>query len=106
MPTRPGYLRPAHSRARPPMDRSGAETRERKATYNTSRWGALRAMYLAHNPLCEECQRHGEIVPAEQVHHRLDLSVRPDMAFDMANLEALCRPCHSRETARRVNGGR
>ena len=33
----------------------------------------------------------------------IDLAVAPDLAFDAANLECLCPPCHSRETRHRQN---
>lgn len=39
--------------------------------------------------------------PASQVHHKIDLAERPDLAYDLGNLEALCQGHHSGETMRR-----
>lgn len=102
MPDRIPIFRPPWARRRV-TDRSAPETRERKAVYNSALWLALRQAYLAQHPLCEHCHRHGDLRLAVHVHHRIDLAHRPDLAYSVENLEALCLPCHSRETARRMH---
>lgn len=63
--------------------------------YSRPRWRRLRAMKLRSNPICERCP-----AAANEVHHRIERKKRPDLAFVLSNLESLCKPCHSRETAR------
>ncbi len=61
-------------------------------------WRKLRLMYLRANPLCVVC---GDA--ANEVDH-----IRPRArggGDDWSNLQALCKPCHSRKTAREQGGG-
>ncbi|CUH68670.1 HNH endonuclease [Thalassovita gelatinovora] len=77
--------------------------------YATKEWKTGRRVYLARNPLCVDCGELGLVVEATEVDH-----VKPhrgDRAkfFDRSNWQALCKPCHSRKTAREVlalGGGR
>jgi len=62
-------------------------------------WGKIRDLYLSKHPLCEECQRNGRLTPAVHVHH-----IIRGGSNDEENLEALCKKCHSRETAKEVWG--
>jgi len=71
----------------------------------TQRWRKLRKMKLSRNPLCEECRRHGVREPAMQVHHIKPIVLRPELAFEIDNLAALCTTCHARESARERKGG-
>lgn len=61
-----------------------------RAVYNTRRWRALRLAALAAAGW--RCQRCGAARRLE-VHHRRRL-VDGGQAFDLDNLEAVCRPCH------------
>lgn len=65
-------------------------------------WKRVRDQYIAAHPLCEECQKHGKLVPAEEVHHIKPLSKGGTHAS--SNLMSLCTSCHSSITAR--EGGR
>ena len=51
------------------------------------------------NHLCERCLRNGLVVPAEIVHHKIELTPNninnPDITLSYDNLEAVCRECHS-----------
>jgi len=40
-------------------------------------------------PSCNRCGR-----PGEEVHHIIPRCVRPDLMYDLDNLETLCRACH------------
>jgi 5-methylcytosine-specific restriction enzyme A len=77
--------------------------RERAAFYNSDRWRKARLAHLARQPLCQECMRQGRVVEARIVHHIQERLDRPDLAFDRANLESLCSPCHTRGHARKRN---
>lgn len=59
------------------------------------RWRQFRAQYLAAHPNCRRCNR-----PATEVHHRKELRAG-GAKYDPANLEPLCKRCHSRHTASR-----
>lgn len=61
-------------------------------------WRKIRNRYIKAHPLCEQCQAHGRVTPAQEVHHVLPLD--HGGTHDEANLQALCKPCHSRQTAR------
>ena len=55
---------------------------------------------LRANPLCEECEAHGKVVPAREVDH---IDGNPENN-DPKNLRSLCAPCHSRKTAQQDGG--
>jgi 5-methylcytosine-specific restriction endonuclease McrA len=44
--------------------------------------------------------RKGHPAPSTDVHHKIGVQERPDLAFDYDNLEAACHECHSSHTAR------
>jgi 5-methylcytosine-specific restriction endonuclease McrA len=74
----------------------------RQRLYNSSRWLGLRAAHLAEFPWCAWHLERGDYVPATEVHHKVPH--RGDVAtFYAGPFESLCKPCHSRETAREVN---
>ncbi|WP_432207954.1 HNH endonuclease [Ancylobacter polymorphus] len=55
---------------------------------------------LEEHPICD-C---GAV--AVEVHHVISVRERPDLRLDVANLQYLCRSCHSRITARTQAFGR
>jgi 5-methylcytosine-specific restriction protein A len=69
-------------------------------------WKRLRATFLVVHPICEHCDRRGVTTPARVVNHRIDIRDRPDLRLNESNLEALCKQCHDRHTARRMNAER
>lgn len=65
--------------------------------YNSTKWRKVSQAYLAsRNYLCERCG-----APARICHHRTWLNATnvhdPHIAYDWANLEALCIDCHNAE---------
>ena len=93
----------------PRQDRDRAYDRQRGATpdsaeatriRHTGRWHRVRSQVLRAYPLCVECARSGITRLAEDVDHIVPLRGRPDLAYDAANLQGLCRGCHNRKTAR------
>jgi 5-methylcytosine-specific restriction endonuclease McrA len=60
--------------------------------YARRHWSTLRMIKITVDPLCQRCGK----APAHEVHHR------NGNAWDnrWANLESLCKPCHTRTTNR------
>lgn len=67
--------------------------------YDLRVWRKVRRLKLEQDPLCEHCRRMGRLVPAEHVDHKKPISQGGE-ALDLANMQSLCPPCHSRKTAR------
>lgn len=78
-----------------------ASYRERQAFYKGRLWLQTRAVKLRNNPLCEVCEQAGRIEQATQVHHVIERLSRPDLAFDMSNLESICATCHGAARAKK-----
>lgn len=98
----PRALRPAKPARRFHRRETEAASPERREAWRwlaSSRWLRLRAWYLARHPLCERCKLAGRIRPATEIHHKIPRREAPHLALRSSNLEALCKPCHSRETA-------
>lgn len=81
-----------------------SQRQERIKIYNTTRWRRLRAIKLSDTPYCERCRARGVVSPATEVHHvRSFMAVwgaeRIALAYDIDNLESICRACHASEHA-------
>ncbi|WP_200760466.1 HNH endonuclease [Effusibacillus dendaii] len=72
--------------------------KEEQAFYNSKEWRVLRSMKLRRDPLCEECQRQGRLIPAVLVDHIQPIK-QGGARLDMDNLQSLCRACHNAKTA-------
>lgn len=59
---------------------------------------------LRQDPLCEDCLLEGLHTPAKDVDHVIPVRQRPDLRLVLSNLRSLCKPHHSRKTAKE-NGG-
>jgi 5-methylcytosine-specific restriction protein A len=70
----------------------------RQQFYKTKEWNSIRLIVLANNPYCEECLKLGVKTIATDVDHIIDIKDAPERFMDMANLQGLCRPCHSTKT--------
>lgn len=66
------------------------------------RWRKLRGMYLRSHPVCVVCRDAGRIVEATEVDHIV--AKRAGGTDHWNNLQALCKPCHSRKTAMENQG--
>lgn len=73
---------------------------DRLRVYDSSAWKRLRSIQLADQPFCEDCLEDGRTTAATDVDHVERVRDRPDLALDSSNLRSLCKPCHSRKTAR------
>ncbi len=67
-------------------------------------WRRLRGMFLAEHPLCADPYNlHGPYPPlASEVDHKVPRARGGSEAWE--NLQALCKPCHSRKTAEMDSG--
>jgi 5-methylcytosine-specific restriction enzyme A len=75
--------------------RSQEGRREDNRFYASTLWRQLRAAFLAANPLCDECSRHGRTEVATDVHHLKERKTHPHLSLEWDNLQALCRRCHN-----------
>jgi len=60
---------------------------------------ASEAREQQHNE-CQRCKVRGFYSPCEIVHHKKHLKKRPDLAYELENLECLCLNCHNEEHSR------
>ena len=65
--------------------------------YN-ARWRKFRKQFLMTNPLCVHCYENGLMTPANEVDHIIPHRGDQRIFWDYDNLQALCKPCHSRKT--------
>jgi 5-methylcytosine-specific restriction enzyme A len=90
---------PAHERAarqRTDHDRPAPSLRGYGRT-----WQRLRLLVLHEEPFCREhLRRHLQMIPATEVDHIHPLA--DGGGNERANLQALCKPCHSAKTTRDV----
>ena len=73
--------------------------------YKTARWQRLRKRVLSAQPLCVECGRYGILTPATVVDHITPHKGNQRLFWDEDNLQALCKSCHDRKTAREGRWG-
>lgn len=96
MPTRPPTLRSrAVGRKHEPVKRK----RYANVLYG-AKWRRARQRFLNCNPLCVECQRHGETVAAKVVDHIKPHRGDVRLFWDVGNWQSLCKTCHDKKTAR------
>lgn len=88
--------------ARKEAAKSAPVAREGARLYGTVAWRSARADHLRRHPLCQDCLALGIVTEAREVDHiephRGDLA----LFWRRANWQSLCKPCHSRKTAREV----
>jgi 5-methylcytosine-specific restriction protein A len=69
-----------------------------KRFYNSTAWRALSKRQLQREPLCTECLKAGRAQPAEIADHIVAIK-DGGVRLDEANLQSLCKSCHSRKHA-------
>lgn len=73
--------------------------------YNSPDWKRKKKAILKDQHYeCQRCKAKGQYKRARTVHHRKYLRMRPDLALDDDNLEAVCDECHYDEHHRRRQG--
>lgn len=115
-----GYCEP-HAKLR--HQQADAKRESASARGYNRRWQKARATYLARNPFCmhclcnagieatdlegviEACLTKGVTIPkASEVDHIIPHKGDQDLFWDSDNWQGLCKPCHSRKTAREDGG--
>ena len=85
--------------------RGTAAGRESQSLYWSRPWRRARLAYLAAHPLCVACTAAGRVTAAEEVDHITPVA-NGGAAWDEANLQSLCKSCHSAKTMRESVSGR
>lgn len=67
--------------------------------YKSAAWKQTRTAIMARDRcLCQDCLGKGLVVPAEEVHHIIELTPEnindPSITLNEKNLISLCRECH------------
>jgi len=116
MPIRPPSHQPHRFHDRTTDDRAYNHTQRKlnprlwsaQQVRNTARWRRLRVMVLNAHPMCADpYAMHavwGRFEPATEVDHIVPLVEDLTLAYDEANLQPLCRACHSRKSATERKG--
>ena len=95
-------IRQAKIAARKAEAQQGAEAQANRRLYRSTAWQRAAKGYLAKHPVCAHCAELGLVVPATEVDH-IDPHLGDRTKFwDRANWQPLCKPCHSRKTAKEV----
>jgi hypothetical protein len=84
-------------RCRPCASQAERERQQQRGPrlYDTKRWRITRRRVLFDRSICEH---HDCDEISTDVHHLQSPEERPDLAFSLSNLAALCHACHSRVT--------
>jgi len=73
----------------------GIRNKDRIKIYNSRRWKEIREVALLRDSFfCVMCKKEGNDVLASEVHHLKELADRPDLAYDLDNLESICHSHH------------
>jgi hypothetical protein len=70
------------------------------------RWDKLSDAYRRLHPFCEECDRRGGHQVCDCVDHIIPVVDRPDLKFEISNLQSLCKAHHDVWKARLENHAR
>lgn len=69
-----------------------------------ARWQKVRVIVLMRDLyLCQACKAYGRLTTAHDVDHIVPIA-RGGKRYDEANLQSLCKACHSRKTASEDGG--
>lgn len=75
--------------------------KDRQKIYDSSKWKKVRELALIRDLfLCQECLRNGIETKGDTVHHKIELSEDITLAFELDNLETICRSCHNKHHGR------
>lgn len=85
-------------------DQRSEEAKQWRKLYKGARWRALRHRQLSIEPLCRFCIEAEDVTAAEVVDHIRNHKGDPDLFFDPANLQSLCKSHHDGTKQRMDNG--
>jgi 5-methylcytosine-specific restriction protein A len=66
--------------------------------YCSKRWKSLRDDVLREQPFCRECAKQGRRILTAEVDHINRHAGDPYLFWNRANLQGLCKSCHSKKT--------
>lgn len=106
MPEKPTLYR-ANGPSRKQVSEGSSDRKADKRFYASKRWRTLREAFLSENPLCvcDECKASGRDELADDVDHIIDRKVRPDLAYEWSNLQAMKHAHHSKKTLKTMRQG-
>lgn len=78
-------------------------SKDRAEFYSSNIWKGLRRLQLDKDPYCAHCARANIQTIATIADHILDRVDRPDLSYDIDNLQSLCPSCHNRKTRVSMN---
>jgi 5-methylcytosine-specific restriction protein A len=84
-----------------------AKDRQRGSAHQrgyTKQWSKASKQFLRDNPLCVHCKDEGLIRAATEVDHIIAHKGDQLLFWLPDNLQALCKPCHSRKTIKEDGG--
>ena len=90
----------ASDKARKAKAHGQADVAQWRQLYASVAWRKARRAFLKANPLCVDCGGVGVVKSANEVDHIERHLGDRKMFWDRNNWQALCKPCHSRKTAR------
>jgi 5-methylcytosine-specific restriction protein A len=74
---------------------------ERKKIYNSKRWKEVRELAILRDEFqCVECKKLGINTKFEEVDHIVELSDDITLAYNLNNLQCLCKKHHREKTER------
>ena len=82
----------------PQNDKSKRIRKDYHNLYNTTAWKRLRLQLLSRRPICQRCKKYNKITTAIDVDHIQEHKGNRDLFFNINNLQALCKSCHSWKT--------
>jgi 5-methylcytosine-specific restriction enzyme A len=101
MPNCPNLVASGRCAAHAPIDRYARQAyAATHRWYGSQRWQDLRAAVLRAEPFCRACRAAGRLIVTTDIDHVVKHDGDPDRFWDRANLQGLCKACHSRKTAR------
>lgn len=89
-----------HANRRAQQNRHTVKREKTAARGYGAAWRRLRTVVLAEEPLCRHCRTR----PATEVDHIRPHRGDETLMWDRANLQGLCKSCHSRKTATEDGG--
>ncbi len=73
--------------------------KDRQKIYNSKKWKTVREQAILRDLFkCQECKRNGIDTQGEEVDHIVELSDDISLAYELSNLQFLCKACHSKKT--------
>lgn len=82
--------------------KTSAAAQAGSALYKLAAWRKASRAWLRNNPICVDCDELGLVVLASEVDHVAPHRGDRQKFWDRSNWQSLCKPCHSRKTAREV----